>query len=212
MNLFFLFKGLFLGLSVSAPVGPIGLLCINRTINKNHLSGFVSGMGAATADLIYGMISGLGLTIVSEFLIDQKLWIQGVGLILLLYIGLKIILKNKKEKDFEPTEVKNDGLLRDYLSTFFLTITNPLTILLFLGAFAAMGLTSLKGSYSSLFLLLTGVFVGSATWWLFLSRVTHSLKSKFTSKLLGRIDLISGSAICAIGVALLVDLVVQLLK
>ena len=208
MILFFLFKGLFLGLSVSAPVGPIGILCINRTLNKNQLSGFVSGMGAATADLIYGMIAGFGLTIVSNFLIDQKLWIQGVGLILLFYIGLNIILKKKKE--LVETELKDESLLRDYFSTFLLTITNPLTILLFLGAFAAMGLSNLKESHTSLFFLLSGVFIGSASWWLFLSRITHSLKTKITSKLLGRIDTISGSVICFIALCLLVDLTIQL--
>lgn len=209
MGILFLLKGLFLGLSVSAPVGPIGILCINRTINRNHLSGFVSGMGAATADLIYGIIAGLGLTFISDFLIEQKLWIQGIGLIILFFIGIRII-RNKRER-IKNLDDDSHNLFHDYLSTFFLTVTNPLTILLFLGAFAAIGLSSTQGNHSSLYFLLAGLFIGSASWWLFLSRITHILKAKITDKILSKIDLISGSAICLIGFGLLINLLIEIL-
>ena len=92
MILEFVYKGLILGFSVAAPVGPIGVLCINRTINKNFAAGFVSGLGAATADLIYGLIAGLGLTTISAFVIDKKIWIQMFGLLFLLYLGTKTIM------------------------------------------------------------------------------------------------------------------------
>ena len=118
-----------LGFSVAAPVGPIGLLCINRTINKNFAAGFVSGLGAATADLIYGFIAGFGLTMISTFLIDQKTWIQLIGSCFLIYLGIKTI--KKREPKIEFNSASDKGLLKDYFSTLILTITNPLTILFF---------------------------------------------------------------------------------
>ena len=133
MSLIFLYKGLILGFSVAAPVGPIGVLCINRTINKSYVSGLVTGLGAATADLIYGLIAGLGLTIISNFLIDQKLWIQTIGLIFLFYLGIKTLMKKKTEIEFNKTI--DTRLFKDYLTTFILTITNPATILFFLAVF-----------------------------------------------------------------------------
>lgn len=81
MDLTFLYTGLILGFSVAAPVGPIGILCINKTIKKGYISGLITGLGATTADLIYGLIAGLGLTIVSGFLLNYKFWMQGIGLI-----------------------------------------------------------------------------------------------------------------------------------
>jgi len=146
MNLEFLYKGLLLGFSVAAPIGPIGVLCINRTINKNFIAGFVSGLGAATADLIYGLIAGLGLTVISTFLINQKFWIQIIGLVFLFYIGIKTIIK--KDNDIEFKSVTDKGLLKDYFSTLILTITNPMTILFFIAVFAGLGLSdTLNGFY-----------------------------------------------------------------
>lgn len=117
MDWLFLYKGLILGFSVAAPVGPIGILCINRTVNKNFLSGVVSGLGAATADVIYGLIAGLGLTIISNFLLEQKLWMQIVGLIFLFYLGIKTLAK--KKVNFELQKTTKSTLFKDFISTFF---------------------------------------------------------------------------------------------
>ena len=155
MSLEFLYKGLILGFSVAAPVGPIGVLCINRTINKNFAAGFVSGLGAATADLIYGLIAGLGLTVISTFLIDQKMWIQLIGLFFLIYLGLKTIMK--KESDIEFKSLVDNGLLKDYFSTLILTITNPITILFFVAVFAGLGLSNTISGYNSIIQLIVGV-------------------------------------------------------
>jgi threonine/homoserine/homoserine lactone efflux protein len=204
MNLLFLFKGLLLGFSVAAPVGPIGILCINRTVNKNFTSGFVSGLGAATADLFYGLIAGFGLTVISNFLLSQKIWIHLVGIAFLLYLGLKTITKKEQEIKFE--NLADKGLFKDYLSTLFITITNPLTILFFLAIFAGLGLSGLtNGLYSSI-LLVAGVFLGSCSWWLILSSITHKLKNRINSKMLKRIDLLSGILLFFFGVLLLINL------
>jgi len=201
----FLYKGIILGFSVAAPVGPIGILCINRTINKNFSAGFVSGLGAATADIVYGSIAGLGLTSISTFLINQKLWIQLIGLVFLIYIGIKTIVKKENEIEFKT--VADKGLLKDYFSTLILTITNPMTILFFIAVFAGLGLSNPTDGYNSVIQLIAGVFIGSCTWWLFLSGLTNKLKKKINKKILKKIDLFSGLIILLFGLLILIDLI-----
>ena len=209
MALELLYKGLILGFSVAAPVGPIGILCINRTLNKNFTAGFVSGLGAATADLTYGLIAGLGLTAISTFLINQQVWIQSIGLVFLFYLGIKSILKKETEIQFDTNTEK--GLLKDYLSTLFLTITNPMTILFFIAVFAGLGLSRSANGASAVIQLVSGVFIGSGVWWLFLSGLTHKLKSKINKRILRKIDLASGILILVFGLLILADLVKSIL-
>ncbi|MFO7369020.1 MAG: LysE family transporter [Bacteroidales bacterium] len=208
MNLDFLYKGLILGFSVAAPVGPIGILCINRTLNKNFTAGFISGLGAATADLIYGLIAGLGLTAISTFLIDQKLWIQLTGLLFLVFIGIKTLIR--KDADVEYKTAEDKGLLKDYLSAFVLTITNPMTILFFIAVFAGLGLSGSIHGLSAAMLLIIGVFTGSCVWWIFLSGLTHQLKTRLNKKVLKKIDLVSGMIILLFALFIVVDLVKDL--
>jgi len=206
----FLYKGLVLGFSVAAPVGQIGILCINRTINKGYISGLITGLGAATADLIYGLVAGLGLTVISGFLLDYKVWIQIAGLIFLMYLGIKTL--SKKQNNSELTVNENKGLLKDYLTTFTLTITNPLTILFFIALFGGLGLSSSgKGNIDSILLVL-GVFLGSGVWWLFLSGLTYTMRKKLGNKTLKRIDLISGLIIITFGILITIDLINEMTK
>lgn len=210
MSLILLYKGLILGFSVAAPVGPIGILCINRTINKNYMSGLVSGLGAASADLIYGLIAGLGLTVISNFLISQKLWIQCIGLVFLFYLGVKTLLKKKAEVKFSKKQ--NIGLLKDYFSTFVLTITNPITILFFLAVFSGLGLSNPENEKLATIPLVIGVFLGSAIWWFLLSGLTYKLKNKINSKILKAIDFVSGIIILAFAMFILFDLLNQIIE
>ncbi len=204
MELTFLFKGLILGFSVAAPVGPIGVLCINRTIDKSYFSGLVSGLGAATADLIYGLIAGFGLTIISNFLIAQKLWMQIFGLLFLFYVGIKTLFQKPQ---FKLNKVGNVGLIKDYITTFLLTITNPMTVLFFLAVFAGLGLSNAENIKLAPILLVTGVFVGSGIWWLFLSSLTYKLKNKIGNGIIKRINLISGITILMFAIMILYDLI-----
>ncbi len=208
MSLIFLYKGLLLGFSVAAPVGPIGILCINRTINKNFTSGFVSGLGAATADLIYGLIAAFGLTVISTFLIDQKFWIQLTGLVFLIYLGIKTIIKKDNEIEFNQSIDK--GLIKDYFSTLILTITNPITILFFIAVFAGLGLSNSINGLDSVLQLIFGVFIGSCLWWLFLSGFTRILKTKISKRILKRIDLVSGIFILFFGLLILINLIKEI--
>ena len=172
MSVIFL-KGLIIGFSIAAPVGAIGVLCIKRTLTQGQLAGFVSGIGAATADSLYGCIAGFGLTFVSRFLTAQQFWLQVIGGVFLCYLGVKTFL-DKPVK--ESILVNKSSLLNAYFSTFCLTLINPSTILSFAAIFAGLGLTNT--TYGSEALLIAGVFLGSAAWWLILSSSVSLLRLK----------------------------------
>ncbi|HEX9370073.1 MAG TPA: LysE family transporter [Roseiflexaceae bacterium] len=137
-----LLRGLVVGFSIAAPVGPIGVLCIRRTLADGQVAGFVSGLGAATADAIYGSIAGFGLTFISGILVSQQGWLRLIGGLFLCYLGVKTLLARPAER---PASAGGVGLVGAYASTFFLTLTNPLTIFAFLGVFAGLGLANAAG-------------------------------------------------------------------
>lgn len=205
MGVILLIKGLILGFSVAAPIGPIGVLCINRTINKSYVSGFVTGLGAASADLVYGIIAGLGLTMVSDMLIEYKTPMQLTGLVFLLFLGIKTLVAKKSDKEINVHPKK--GLLKDYLTTFMLIITNPVTILFFIAVFAGLGLSNSKELGANALFLVAGVFFGSLFWWLLLSGITYKLKKRIGEKILRRIDLVSGIVILGFCVYMVADLI-----
>ncbi len=178
----FLIKGILIGFSIAAPVGPIGLLCIQRTLNKGKLSGFISGMGAATADAIYGVISAFGLTLISNFLINQQNLLKLIGGLFLLYLGINIFISRNKKKNEIKEDINENNLLNDYLSTFFLTITNPVTILAFLAIFTSLNIMNTENNHLSALLLVLGVFLGSLFWWLILSYFANLFKTKVDLK------------------------------
>jgi threonine/homoserine/homoserine lactone efflux protein len=173
-------RGWVLGLAIAAPVGPIGILCIRRTIHSGCWAGFVSGMGAATADAIYGSIAGFGLTFVSQWLIDQSLWLRWLGGAFLCYLGIKTIVSTAKPDELSVDSRELAGM---YASTLALTITNPATILSFVAVFAGLGLATNGADYRSAIALVAGVFLGSASWWLVLSSGAHLLRDRLSRRL-----------------------------
>lgn len=203
MDIGFFFRGLIIGFSIAAPVGPIGVLCIRRTLAEGRLSGFITGLGAATADAIYGAIAGFGLTFISNILISQQIWLHLIGGGFLCYLGVKTFLASPS-KEAAPT--KGKGLTRDYVSTFFLTLTNPMTILSFAAIFAGLGVGSLSKGYIPAGLLVAGVFIGSALWWLLLSNGVGLLGKRFNLTGLRWTNRISGIIIIAFGVWALLSL------
>jgi threonine/homoserine/homoserine lactone efflux protein len=201
----FFLRGFLIGLSIAAPVGPIGVLCIRRTLAEGRLVGFVSGLGAATADATYGAIAGFGLTFISALLVQQERWIHLVGGIFLLYLGFKTFRSVPSERAAAVKSAR--GLAGTYGSTLFLTLTNPLTILSFVAIFAGFGLASNSGSYLSAGILVLGVFLGSATWWLLLSGGVGLFRSAFSSRGLQWVNRFSGALILGFGVYALQSLV-----
>ena len=203
MELDLLLKGLVIGISIAAPVGPIGILCIRRTLAEGQFMGFVSGLGAASADALYGSIAGFGLTLVSGFLVEQQLWLRLIGGLFLCYLGVRAFLSDVTE---EAVVYEGRGIIAAYGSTFFLTMTNPMTIISFAAVFAGLGLGSAGGDYISAGLLVLGVFTGSAAWWLILSGIAGMLREKVTAQVLRWINRISGVIIFGFGVYSLVSI------
>jgi len=196
----FLLQGLILGLSIAAPVGPIGVLCIRRTLTEGRIAGFVSGLGAATADAFYGAIAGFGLTFISSFLIDQQLWLRLTGGFFLLYLGIKTFRSSPPDN---AALQDRSGIFGAYASTLVFTLTNPLTILSFAAIYAGLGLTATGRNYVSAALLVLGVFAGSAAWWLLLSGGISLFRKRFGIEALRWTNKVSGLAITIFGLIVL---------
>jgi threonine/homoserine/homoserine lactone efflux protein len=185
-------------------VGPIGVLCIRRTLADGQASGLVSGLGAATADAIYGCIAGFGLTFISSFLVSQQTWLRLIGGLFLCYLGLKTLLAKPAE---EAAQARGTSLIGAYASTFFLTITNPMTIISFAAIFAGLGLAAASANYVSAGVLVFGVFSGSALWWLLLSGGVGLFRQKFNLSALQWINKLSGVIIAGFGVFALASMI-----
>lgn len=197
-------RGLLVGFSIAAPVGPIGVLCIRRTLTDGRLVGLISGLGAATADAIYGVIAGFGLTLVSDILVGQAFWFTLIGGFFLCYLGIKTALAHPGN---EAAKATGGGLLNAYLSTLLLTLTNPATILAFVAIFAGLGLAQAAGDYRSASILVLGVFAGSALWWLLLSSGVSLLQTALNARRLTWLNRISGAVLFAFGIIALISLV-----
>ena len=197
MSLPFFLKGFIIGISIAAPVGPIGVLCIRRTLSEGRTSGLVTGLGAATADAIYGSIAGFGLTFVSTFLVHQRSWLRLIGGLFLCYLGLKAFWTHPIQ---QVTLADRKGLVPIFTSTLFLTLTNPMTILSFAAIFAGLGVGSTHGNYVSAAVMVFGVFTGSLLWWYILSRGVFFLGEKFNLARIRYIHWVSGFILLAFGV------------
>jgi len=172
---------------------------------NGRASGLISGLGAATADAIYGCIAGFGLTLISNFLVSQHIWLRLIGGVFLCYLGLKAFLAKPKE---EVALTKGKGFFGAYASTFFLTLTNPMTIISFAAIFAGLGLANISGNYVTAGVLVLGVFIGSALWWLLLSGIIGFYKGKFGPGSFQWVNRISGAIITGFGLFALMSAIV----
>ena len=209
MDLALLVRGLVLGFSIAAPVGPIGILCIRRTLTESRAAGFVSGLGAATADALYGCVAAFGVTLVSESLLRGKTWLAWGGGAFLLWLGWRTLRARPPEggaaAGSAPSEIPAArSLWGSWGSTFLLTVTNPMTILSFAAVFAGMGLGSIAKGPSSALSLVTGVFAGSAFWWFALSGTVSLLRGRFDARGLLGVNRISGAILVVFGLLALV--------
>lgn len=189
----FIIKGLILGISIAAPVGPIGILCIRRTLARGMWIGFISGAGAATADAIYGSIAAFGISVVATFLFEHRAFLQIVGGIFLFYLGCKTF--RAKPILTEVNEI-GEGRIGAYVSTLFLTLTNPLTIISFMAVFAGIG----GNGFEKSFYIVIGVFFGSMLWWFILSGIVSLVRRNFTTRHIKVVNRVSGTIITVFGV------------
>jgi threonine/homoserine/homoserine lactone efflux protein len=197
-------RGLIIGLSIAAPVGPIGVLCIRRTLSDGRAVGFASGLGAATADAVYGAVAAFGLSLVTNALVEQRLWLQAGGGVFLCYLGVRIWMAVPRAASGAPADGR--GLAAAWASTFALTLTNPTTIISFAAIFAGLGLGRSVGGYGPASVMVLGVFLGSALWWLILSVGVGLFRSSLTPHRLRWVNRGSGAIIAAFGIAALFSL------
>jgi threonine/homoserine/homoserine lactone efflux protein len=197
-------EGLVIGFVIAVPVGPIGLLCVNRALSRGSVYGLVSGLGVATADAISAGIAALGVTLVSTFLTSQQKWLHLIGGVFFCCLGLRIFLIRPGAQ--ATTINKENGLVGAYASTFFLNMSNPVTILSFVAIYAGWGVESLSGDYTSAALLTLGIFFGSALWWVLLDGALLIFREKFTHHGLRWTHRISGAIIAGFGCFILLSL------
>lgn len=202
MDLSFIIKGLLLGISIAAPVGPMGVLCIRRTLASGMTAGLLTGLGTAVADAVYGAVAGFGITAIASFLLDNSVFLRIVGGLFLLYLGYSTYTARPAVQKARFRDENPAGI---FISSFLLTLSNPMTIISFAAVFAGLGAGSAGKNYADSAALVTGVFAGSLLWWLFLSGTVSILKMKFNQTQLHWINIISGSILAAFGIVSLVS-------
>jgi threonine/homoserine/homoserine lactone efflux protein len=191
-------KGLIIGFAIAAPVGPIGVLCIQRSLHDGFKIGLMTGLGAALADGTYGLVAGFGLTTLSSILISYQFWIQLIGGLFLLYLGIKLFFTSPREKQPSKPDRSSWHALG---TTYLLTLTNPATILSFIAVFAGLGLGTIHPSYIDAIILILGITIGSAIWWVILSScVAFMLHHRLSQPMMQGINRLSGIIIFAFGI------------
>lgn len=200
MEIEFLVKGVIVGFVASIPLGPVGVLCIQRTLNKGRVSGLFSGMGAATVDSFFALVAALGLTFIINFIEEQQFYIQLFGGGILIFLGTRIFNTNPVQQIRRHRKKKNK-LVEDFFSVLFLTLSNPLAIFLFVAAFAGIGLVTSNDSFIKSSLIIAGVFLGALLWWALLTFFVDLFRKKFRLKQLWWINKIAGILIIVFGAA-----------
>ena len=203
MQLLLFFKGLAVGFAIAAPVGPVGILCIQRSLTKGVLYGLVSGMGAACADAVFGAIAAFGVSFIADFLAREQFWFQLGGASLLLALGCHGLLGKGRPPG---AALEASDLAHDLLTTFFLTITNPITIFSLTAVFAAVGITTGTETLLGGGLVTGGVFLGSALWWLALTSGVSLFRGAVSDDELPWVRRISGVIMLVFGAGVLVHI------
>lgn len=193
-------KGIIIGLMGSIPLGPIGVLCIQRTLNKGRKSGFVSGLGAAGADTFFALVAGYGMSMVITFIKSQHIYFQIIGGALIMYLGIHIFFTNPV-RQLRLQRMNQNKLSQDFISVFFLTVSNPMAIFFFLAMFAGVNLASGPINMFLVGLVVAGVTAGSVTWWFTLTTLVNIFRHRFRLKSIWWMNKVSGVTIFFLGIA-----------
>lgn len=190
-------KGLVAGLFIAAPVGPVAVLCVKRAMYYGAAGGLAAGLGAAIADAFFGAIAGFGVAVVADWLIEHQEPIRFFGGIILIGLGANLFFSRKQAPD---RAVSRMGLFGTFFTTFALTVTNPITILSFLTVFASLGLASAQLDYALAGILVAGVFIGSAVWWIAISAIVVLARGRIGFEWMPVIKRWSGVLIVGFGI------------
>lgn len=196
-------QGFLIGFALAAPVGPVGLLCIRRSMAQGRLAGFLTGLGAAFADGLFGIAAAFGLAAVTAFVAHHAVAFQLIGGLFLLLMGLATLRARPAPAEngsAEMAQLSHAHLPRLFLSTFLLALFNPATLTACIGIFTGFAAELRTAATEQSLLLVLGIFLGSAAWWLILSQAAHALGRRLTRETLRRVDLCAGSIIAAFGV------------
>lgn len=201
--------GIVAGLMASVSIGPIGVLCIQRTLSDSRRSGFVSGLGAATADTIFAGLAIFALSWVTGFMERYEIWITVIGGILIVVFGLTIFMKKVKRSN--PIKGKG-GDLSHFGSVWFLTLTNPACFFIFMGIFTAMGIVGTQFNITQKCMILFGVYLGAGSWWFMLTWMVDKFRKRFTLRSLWWMNKILGGIIMFLGSYVILRVVYQLIS
>ncbi len=198
------FKGILIGIAMAAPVGPLALLCIRRSLTKGHIEGVATGLGVALADGFYALVAALGLSAISLFILERKEYLFMGGGIMLVLLGVRA-LKNPpslSEDDLELEKLNPKGFMTTLLQTSLITLTNPMTIVTFIAAFSAVGFQGQQTPWQATTIAL-GVFCGSLVWFMMLALIVGYFRKKVTPFVYRMINTVSGALLIAYGIIFL---------
>lgn len=208
MNFSLLWEGFIIGIAVSIPLGPLGMLCIKRTVNKNWKSGFISGLGIATSDVFYALIAGFSLTMIIDFVRSYEIYFKIFGATMVVLLGLYIFMSNPA-KDIQKFKRKGTSYLQDFLTAFLLTISNPLSVFIFIAIFTSYSLVLQLSQPLEALLIIGGLFAGGASWWFILTGLANLFKHKLTISTLWWANKIIGLGVILIAVGLFIYLLIR---
>jgi len=208
MSFSLLWEGFLIGIAVSVPLGPLGMLCIKRTVNKNWKSGFLSGLGIAASDVIYAIVAGFSLTIIINFISTYEIYFKILGASMVVLLGLYIFISNPA-KEIQKFQRKGTSYLQDFLTAFLLTVSNPLSVFVFIAIFTSYSLVLQLSQLFEALLIIGGIFVGGATWWFILTGLAHLFRHKLTINTLWWANKIIGLSVILIAVSLFIFLLFE---
>lgn len=198
-----LIEGMTLGFLASIPLGPIGVLCIQRTLSRGRRAGFACGAGAATSDFVYAIAAGFSISMITNFVDEYSEFLIGAGAIVLIFLGIHMIRTKPDAAHADKPSGRKVSLWQEYVQTFFLTITNPLVLFTFLAAFSLMGV---RDNIGERLMVIGGVLCGAMTWWFLLTYAVGHFRKLFTIKRLIYLNKIAGATIVAL---VLISLIVK---
>ncbi len=208
MSFRLLWEGFMIGIAVSVPLGPLGMLCIKRTVNKNWKSGFLSGLGIAASDAIYAIVAGFSLTIIIKFITHYEIYFKILGASMVVFLGLYIFLSNPA-KEIQKFKQKGTSYVQDFLTAFLLTFSNPLAVFIFIAIFTSYSLVFQLSQLFEALLVIGGIFAGGAFWWFILTGLAYLFKHKLTINTLWWANKIIGLSVILIAIVLFIFLTIN---
>lgn len=192
------------GFFLAAPIGPVNLICIRRTLTDGYIAGFTVGLGAAAADTVYGYAAAAGLSVITDFILQYHTAFRWGGGLFIIFLGFKTLHAVPQEVAADNTAAA--GLYKLFAGIFLLTLTNPITIFTFIALFSSLGVAMLVTNGFSAAIAAFGVFCGSALWWITLTSIVQLLRKKVTARSLTQINKLAGTVIILLGIASIIKL------